>query len=97
MCVPRSANDEDCPSSNRPSNSFTAPNPQVMSPLKVGDYIEFEGIKVGNEIIAYGMVAPSVQILTRDVPPFIRVEDMLIGVWDTQNVGGVEFADSRMM
>lgn len=97
MCVPRSANDEACPQSNRLGNSFTAPDPMTMSPLKEGDYIEFEGIKVGDEIIAYGMVAPSVQILTSGVPPFIRVEDMLIGVWDTQNVGVVEFADSRMI
>lgn len=97
MCVPRSANDEACPQSNRLGNSFTAPDPMTMSPLKEGDYIEFEGIKVGDEIIAYGMVAPSVQILTSGVPPFIRVEDMLIGVWDTQNAGVVEFADSRMI
>lgn len=99
MCVPRSADDEKCPSSQRPAGqtSFNAPDPLKMAPLKPGDYIEFEGIKVGNEIIAYGMVAPSVQILTPNGPTYIRVEDAIIGVFDTQNAGGVEFGDSRVI
>ena len=68
-----------------------------MAPLLPGDYIEFEGIKVGNEIIAYGMVTPSVQILTPDGPTYVRVEEVIIGVFDTQDGGLVEFADSRVI
>jgi hypothetical protein len=99
MCVPRSSTDEKCPSSNRPAGrtSFNAPDPLTMAPLLPGDYIEFEGIKVGNEIIAYGMVAPSVQILTPNGPTYVRVEEAIIGVFDTQNNGVVEFADSRVI
>jgi hypothetical protein len=68
-----------------------------MAPLLPGDYIEFEGIKVGNEIIAYGMVAPSVQILTPNGPTYVRVEEAIIGIFDTQSNGVVEFADSRVI
>lgn len=77
MCVPRSDNDPKCPSSNRPagSTSFNAPDPLVMAPFKVGDYLEIEGHKVGNEIIAYGITCPSVQILTPNGPTYIRVEE----------------------
>ena len=99
MCVPRSSSDPKCPSSNRLSGktSFDAPDPLTMAPLLPGDYIEFEGIKVGGEIIAYGMVAPSVQILTPSGPTYVRVEEAIIGVFDTQNNGVVEFADSRVI
>jgi hypothetical protein len=99
MCVPRSSADPKCPSSNRPAGrtSFNAPDPLTMAPLLPGDYIEFEGIKVGGEIIAYGMVAPSVQILTPNGPTYLRVEEAIIGVFDTQNNGVVEFADSRVI
>lgn len=77
MCVPRSDSDPKCPSTNRPagSTSFNAPDPLVMAPFKVGDYLEFEGHKVGNEIIAYGITCPSVQILTPNGPTYIRVEE----------------------
>jgi hypothetical protein len=99
MCVPRSSADPKCPSTNRPAGrtSFNAPDPLAMAPLLPGDYIEFEGIKVGGEIIAYGMVAPSVQILTPNGPTYLRVEEAIIGVFDTQNNGVVEFADSRVI
>ena len=99
MCVPRSSADPKCPSSNRPAGrtSFNAPDPLTMAPLLPGDYIEFEGIKVGGEISAYGMVAPSVQILTPNGPTYVRVEEAIIGVFDTQNNGVVEFADSRLV
>jgi hypothetical protein len=99
MCVPRSSADPKCPSTNRPAGrtSFNAPDPLTMAPLLPGDYIEFEGIKVGGEIIAYGMVAPSVQILTPNGPTYLRVEEAIIGVFDTQNNGVVEFADSRVI
>jgi hypothetical protein len=77
MCVPRSDNDALCPSSNRPSgsNNFAAPDPLVMAPFRVGDYLEIEGVKVGGEIIAYGITCPSVQITTPNGPTYIRVEE----------------------
>lgn len=77
MCVPRSQDDPKCPSLNRPDGktSFDAPDPLTMAPFKVGDYLEIEGHKVGNEIIAYGITCPSVQILTPKGPTYIRVEE----------------------
>jgi len=46
-----------------------------MAPFKVGDYLEIEGHKVDNEIIAYGITCPSVQILTPNGPTYVRVEE----------------------
>jgi hypothetical protein len=54
MCIPYSGNAEKCLSSNRGNGqSFNAPDPLRMVPLKVGDFIEFPGLRVGsNEILA---------------------------------------------
>lgn len=95
MCIPRSDNDDLCPSSNRPAGQrrFTAPDPLKMAPFAVGDYLEFSGIKVGGEVICFAIVAPNVQILSSS-PAFIRVEGANIGVYDGQanaEVGGSSF------
>ncbi|KAK5734173.1 hypothetical protein LTR17_009156 [Elasticomyces elasticus] len=99
MCVPRSANDAKCPGSNRPAgqNTFTAPDSLTMAPFLPGDFIEFKGIRSGSEILAISMVATSVQILTTGMPPYIRVEDAIIGVFDGQPLTAVEFAESRFI
>jgi hypothetical protein len=55
-----------------------------MAPFKVGDYLEIEGVKVGGEIIAYGITCPSVQITTPNGPTYIRVEE---GMWSHAFVG----------
>ncbi|KAF2489860.1 hypothetical protein BU16DRAFT_544219 [Lophium mytilinum] len=101
MCVPRSSDDPKCPSSNRPAGqlSFEAPDPLVMAPFIVGDFIEFSGIKLPNgEMLVYSIVAPNVQITTTasdTVPNYIRVEVALIGVFD--NNPAAEFADTRFI
>ena len=63
----------------------------------VGDYITFSGISDQGEIIAYSIVADSVQITTTGVPTYIRVEDAIIGTFDTQSPAEVAPADSRFI
>lgn len=76
-----------------------APDPLVMAPFIVGDFIEFSGIKLSNgEMLVYSIVAPNVQITTTasdTVPNYIRVELALIGVFD--NNPAAEFADTRFI
>ncbi|KAH7067597.1 hypothetical protein BKA63DRAFT_424092 [Paraphoma chrysanthemicola] len=100
MCIPYVGNTETCLSSNRPNGqSFNAPDPLRMVPLKVGDFIEYSGLKVGsNEILASEITCISLHITTQagtDVPNYIRVEEMLVGVPDTAN--NVEVADIRVI
>jgi len=99
MCVPRSADDPKCPSSQRPAGQtiFQAPDPLIMAPFLPGDYITFSGISDNNEIVAYSIVADSVQITTTGVPTYIRVEDAIIGTFDTQSSAEVAPADSRFI
>jgi hypothetical protein len=99
MCVPRSVDDPKCPSSQRPAGQtiFQAPDPLIMAPFKVGDYITFSGISADGETIAYSIVADSVQITTTGVPTYIRVEDAIIGTFDTQDPAEVAPADSRFI
>lgn len=68
-----------------------------MAPLKPGDYITFEGVKVGGEMIAYGLLAENVQIWTPNGPTYIRIEDAIIGLHDAQADTAVEFGDSRFI
>jgi hypothetical protein len=68
-----------------------------MAPFMVGDYITFSGISDAGEIIAYSIVADSVQITTTGVPTYIRVEDAIIGTFDTQDPAEVAPADSRFI
>jgi hypothetical protein len=100
MCIPYSGNTDKCLSSNRGTGqSFNAPDPLRMVPLKVGDFIEYSGLRVGtNEILASDIVCISLHITTQastDAPNYIRVEDMLVGVADT--AANVEFADIKVI
>ncbi|KAH7377765.1 hypothetical protein BKA66DRAFT_150462 [Pyrenochaeta sp. MPI-SDFR-AT-0127] len=98
MCIPYSGNTDKCKSTNRPNGqSFTPPDPLAMVPFKVGDFIEYSGLRVGTgEILASSIVCPSLQITTRAGDPnYIRVEDMLVGVPD--NAPNVEFADIKVI
>ncbi|OQO12393.1 hypothetical protein B0A48_03035 [Cryoendolithus antarcticus] len=99
MCVPRSPTDTQCPKSNRPAGqtTFTVPDSLTMVPLQPGDYIDFSGVRVGGEVLAYEIVAFTPQVLTTGVPPSIRVEDLIIGVFDGQPSANVEFAESRFV
>lgn len=71
------------------------PNPMLMAPLKVGDYVEFSYIEFGGELLCYALTA-NVGIYTAagTAPGFILVEDALIGVID--NNPDVEFARARV-
>ncbi|CAG5181042.1 uncharacterized protein ALTATR162_LOCUS9564 [Alternaria atra] len=95
MCIPYSGNTAKCSSSNRPTGqTFTPQDPLAMVPFKVGDFIEYSGLKVGGEILASSIVCPSLHITTgAGAPNYIRVEDFLVGVPD--NAANVEFADIR--
>ena len=100
MCIPYSGNTDKCKLTNRPSGqTFSPPDPLSMVPFKVGDFIEYSGLKVGgNEILASSIVCISLHITTQagdNVPNYIRVEDMLVGVSDT--APNVEFADIRVI
>jgi hypothetical protein len=70
-----------------------------MVPLKVGDFIEYSGLRVGtNEMLVSVITCISLHITTQagtDSPNYIRVEDLLVGVPDTAN--NVEFADIRVI
>ena len=100
MCIPYSGNAATCLSSNRPDGlAFDAPDPLRMVPFKVGDFIEYSGLRAGNdEILAWTVVASSVLITTQasdKVPNYIRVEEALIGV--PGSTANVEIADCRFI
>ncbi|KAH7635444.1 hypothetical protein B0T09DRAFT_379240 [Sordaria sp. MPI-SDFR-AT-0083] len=103
MCVPRNASDPLCPGSNRPTlgggskqGTFTAPDPMVMAPFVVGDFVEYAGVFANGEMLVYEMVATNAQILTPSTfPPFIRMEDVLIGVFS--NNANAEVAQTRFI
>jgi hypothetical protein len=100
MCIPHSGNAETCKDSNRPTGqtNFNAPDPLTMVPLKVGDFIEYAGLRNNGEILAHSVTAINVQVTTQasdTVPNYIRVEDMLVGVQDT--AANVEVADIRVI
>ncbi|KAI4761463.1 hypothetical protein E4T51_05533 [Aureobasidium sp. EXF-12344] len=99
MCIPRSATTVDplCPSTNRPAGqtAFNAPDPLVMAPFAVGDYLVFSGINVGGTIVCYSITALNVQILTPNGPTYVKIEDAIIGVFSTS--AAVELTDSRFI
>jgi hypothetical protein len=89
MCIPRSANDPLCPRTNRPfagSGTFTAPDPLSMAPFLPGDFVTFSGIRRGNEMICFSIVAQNVQILTLGDLAFVRAELGLLGISNFQSV-----------
>jgi hypothetical protein len=102
MCVPRIATDAECPQSNRPMNSqnqvldFTAPDPLIMTPFQIGDYLTFSGRKVA-EIICYAITVENLQIRTISGtdPTYIRVEDAIVRVFSTNP--NAEIADTRFI
>ena len=65
-----------------------------MAPFSVGDFIEYSGIRVGDEVICYSIVATNVQITTSGVPSYVRMEDALVGVFT--NNPNAEQADTRV-
>lgn len=66
-----------------------------MVPMKVGDYVEYSGVKVGNgDIVCYAIVVNIGVQTSGNQPGFVRVEDTLIGVAD--NAVDVEAARFRV-
>ncbi|KAI1197781.1 hypothetical protein F5X97DRAFT_343415 [Nemania serpens] len=98
MCVPRNATDPLCPSTNRPFNgqgTFTAPDPLSMVPFLPGDFVTWAGIKRGNEVIAFSVVAQNVQITTLQDLVYVRTDLALLGVSNFN--GNTELAESRVV
>jgi hypothetical protein len=100
MCIQHAGNAETCKDSNRPAGqtNFDAPDPLTMVPFKVGDFIEYSGLRNSGEILAHTVTAINVQVTTKasdTVPNYIRVEDMLVGVQDT--AANIEFPDTRVI
>ncbi|KAK0744253.1 hypothetical protein B0T18DRAFT_470350 [Schizothecium vesticola] len=103
MCVPRSANDTLCPSSNRPlvpgSNAprriFQAPDALIMAPFLPGDFIVYRGFRQGNQLICFEIVAWNVQITTQGAPTYVRVEETLVGIYTPNTLG--EVAETRFI
>ncbi|TKA66580.1 hypothetical protein B0A49_06047 [Cryomyces minteri] len=103
MCVPRVAPpavDDLCPHTNRPAAGASpalAPNATVTAPFQVGDYLEYSGVTLPNGQIACYSIVANVDIRTKSgsVPSYIRMEDALIGVIDTDP--NVEFSQSKFI
>lgn len=73
-----------------------APDAAVMAPFRVGDYVEFSGVKLPNgEIACYSVVANvDIRTASGSKPSYIRMEDALVGVIDTDT--NVEFSQSKV-
>ena len=101
MCIPYSGNTATCLTNNRPATgqAFRPADPLRMVPFRVGDFIEYSGLKVGtDEILASSIVCPSLHITTTasdTEPNYIRVEDFIVGVPDT--APNVEVADIKVV
>ncbi|RWA06494.1 hypothetical protein EKO27_g8611 [Xylaria grammica] len=98
MCIPRNTTDPLCPSTNRPFNgpgTFTAPDPLSMVPFLPGDFITWSGIRRGDEVIAFSIIAQNVQITTLQDLVYVRTELALLGVSNFN--GNTELAESRIV
>ncbi|OSS44749.1 hypothetical protein B5807_10740 [Epicoccum nigrum] len=100
MCIPYAGNANTCKDSNRPAgqSSYEAPDPLTMVPLKAGDFIEYSGLKDGDEILAHTVNCVNVHVTTKasnTVPNYIRVEEAIVGVVDP--AGNLENAPTRFV
>ncbi|KAL8389053.1 hypothetical protein RB595_008826 [Gaeumannomyces hyphopodioides] len=98
MCIPRNSTDPLCPLSNRPftgPGTFSAPDPLVMAPLQAGDFITWQGIRKGGEVIAFSIVAQNTQITTLGDIVYVRMELARLGI-DNPNPNA-EIAETRFI
>lgn len=51
-----------------------------MAPFLVGDFVTFSGIKRGNEVVCFSIVANNVQILTLQNLVYVRMELGKLGI-----------------
>jgi hypothetical protein len=65
-----------------------------MAPFLPGDFITWSGIKRGNEVIAFGVVAQNVQIQTLQDLVYLRTEIALLGISNFNT--NTELAESRV-
>ena len=65
-----------------------------MAPFLAGDFVTFSGIRRGNEVIAYSIVAQNVMITTLGDLVYLRMELGLLGI-DNVNPN-TELAESRV-
>ncbi|KAH8655356.1 hypothetical protein BX600DRAFT_416530 [Xylariales sp. PMI_506] len=98
MCIPRNATDPLCPANNRPfqgSGTFNAPDPLSMAPFLPGDFVTYSGIRRGDELICYSIVAENVQITTLQDVVYIRVESIKSGISNFNT--NTELTESRFV
>ncbi|KAK6219063.1 hypothetical protein LQW54_002565 [Pestalotiopsis sp. IQ-011] len=98
MCIPRNATDPLCPAANRPfqgSGTFAAPDPLSMAPFLPGDFITWQGIRRGDEMICFSIIAQNVQITTTVDLVYLRMELALLGI-DNFNTN-TELRESRFI
>lgn len=72
----------------------TAPDPLVMAPFQVGDFVTFTGFRRGSEVVAFSIVAQNVQINTLGDIVYIRMELGLLGIDNPS--ANAEIAESRV-
>ncbi|KAI1083362.1 hypothetical protein F5B20DRAFT_529729 [Whalleya microplaca] len=97
MCIPRNATDPLCPATNRPfqgSGTFSVSDPLTMAPFLPGDFVTFMGIRRGDEVICFSIVAQNVEITTLQDLVYIRVELGLVGISNFNP--NVELRESRI-
>lgn len=69
------------------------PDPMVMAPFAVGDFIDYSGIVVSDEVICFSIVTNLLIISSN--PGYIRMEDALVGIID--NDANAEFSQSKVV
>ncbi|KEY68237.1 hypothetical protein S7711_10896 [Stachybotrys chartarum IBT 7711] len=95
MCIPRNSSDPPLPAPKPPFYWFSAvADPLRMVPFLAGDFVTFSGIRRGDEVICYSIVANNVQILTLGTLVYIRMELGLLGI-DNLVSTNTELAESR--
>lgn len=65
-----------------------------MVPFLPGDFITWSGIRRGDEVVAFSIVAQNVQITTINDLVYVRTETALLGVSNFN--GNTELAESRV-
>ena len=65
-----------------------------MVPFLPGDFITWSGIRRGDEVVAFSIVAQNVQITTINDLVYVRTETALLGVYHFN--GNTELAESRV-
>ncbi len=65
-----------------------------MAPFLPGDFVTWQGIRRGNEVICFSIIAQNVQILTIGTMVYVRMELALLGISNFNP--NAELAESRV-